>query len=82
MDYLSAVDSIRDERMDLVETLADLSQQLMDTLSHCVSTGSLLTLQNLTALNFIEVRDNIHAMLHSLDVLEDDLMEAIQHQAN
>ena len=49
MDYLSAVDSKRDERIDLMETLADLSQQLMDTLSHFVSTGSLLTLQNLTA---------------------------------
>ena len=49
MDYLSAVNSICDERMDLVETLADLSQQLMDMLSHFVIKGALLTLQNLTA---------------------------------
>lgn len=84
MDYLSAVDSIRDERMDLVESLADLQQQLKDTLSHFVSTGSLPPLQNLrTAFqNYIAVRDDIEAMIHCLDVLEDDLMEVIRHQGN
>lgn len=78
MDYESAINFIRDERLDMVEYLSDLKEQLLETL---------LNLPPATALDheisgvidsYCRIRDDIMAMVESMNVLEKDLIVAYQ----
>lgn len=84
MDYESAINSVRDDRLEIVESLTDLRHNLLGTLIQLVDSGTPPTLQELSRVivNYISFRDNTMSMLASLDAREEELLYASQQQFN
>lgn len=79
MDYSAAIDSIRAERLELVEILAETRLQLLDTLNNLVTTSPSIILQDVSLLmaQYRQVRDNIYKMLNDMDALEQGIVSRI-----
>lgn len=84
MDYESAINYVRDDRLEIVESLTDLHHNLLGTLIQLVDSGTPPTLQELSRVivNYISFRDNTMSMLASLDAREEELLYASQQQFN
>lgn len=79
MDYSAAIDSIRAERLELVEILAETRLQLLDTLNNLATTSPSIILQDVSLLmaQYRQVRDNIYKMLNDMDALEQGIVSRI-----
>ena len=76
MDYSAEVDSIRAERLDLVETLRENRLQLLDTLH---SLHPLVNLQDILPViaQYCKLKSDIYSMLRDMDALEQTLLSRI-----
>lgn len=72
MDYTAQVDSIRSERLDLVELLAENQREVLDTLSNLATTSPSITLQDFSPVldQYRELKNSILSMLKEMDHLE------------
>ena len=72
MDYTAQVDTIRSERLDLVELLAENRREVLDTLSNLVTTSPSITLQDFSPVldQYRELKNSILSMLKEMDHLE------------
>lgn len=79
MDYSAAIDSIRAERLELVEILAETRLQLLDTLNNLATTSPSIILEDVSLLmaQYRQVRDNIYKMLNDMDALEQGIVSRI-----
>ncbi len=74
MDYAVVIDSIRDQRLDYVEMLADTRKKMNDTLIDLLLTSpEMLTSRNAVLVfeEYLKVKDEIVAVLNNLDIVED-----------
>lgn len=74
MDYAVVIDSIRDQRLDYVEILAESRKKLNDTLIELLLTSpEMLNTPNavLVFQEYLKVKEEIVAVLNNLDILED-----------
>lgn len=76
MDYSAVVDSIRAERLELVEILKERRLQLLDTLH---SLHPLMILQDVLPViaQYCKLEDDISYMLKDMDALEQSLVSRI-----
>lgn len=72
MDYTAQVDSIRSERLDLVELLAENQREVLDTLSNLATTSPSITLQDFSPVldQYRELKNSILSTLKEMDHLE------------
>ena len=76
MDYSALVDSIRAERLELVEVLTEQRLQLLDTLH---SLHPLMNLQDVLPVieQYCKLKDDISYMLKDMDALEQTVVSLI-----
>ena len=76
MDISTRIDSIRSERLDLVELLAENRRQVLHTLSNLATTYPSVTLQVVSPVlaQYRELKNSILSMLKELDHLEQKLL--------
>ena len=77
MKYDSAIDNIRDQRLDMVETLCELKLKLIETLENLPPSQAIQELAS-TLANYCSVRKNILAMIYDMNTLEDEMTRANQ----
>ena len=78
MNYSVLIESIRVERLELVEFLAENRQQLVDTL-HYAASISPLVLQNVRGVleTYRQLKIDVHLMINDLDALEEELLQRL-----
>lgn len=78
MAYSAVIDSIREQRLELVESLAENRLKLVDTLNYLVTT-SLSMLQNVTPAleTYRQIKEDISLMMNDLDALEQELLQRL-----
>ena len=78
MDYSAVINTIRVERLDLVEFLAENRLQLVDTLTY-ISTTVPLMVQNVAEVldTYRQLQEDVRRMINDLDRLEQELMQRI-----
>lgn len=79
MDYQSAITFIRDQRLDMVEMLDELKEQLLDTLNN-LQTDLASPDWSSVICNYLSVRDDTLKMIADLDVLENELINRYQNK--
>ena len=72
MDYSAIINSIRVERLELVEILAENRLDLLETLNHLTKTSPSMTQLILPVMEqYRQLNDDISSMLDNLNTLED-----------
>ena len=79
MDYQSAITFIRDQRLDMVEMLDELKEQLLDTLNN-LQTDLASPDWSSVICNYLSVRDDTLKMIADLGVLENELINRYQNK--
>ena len=75
MDYSAIINSIRVERLDLVEILAENRLDLLETLNHLTKTSPSMTQLILPVMEqYRQLNDDISSMLDNLTTLEEKLI--------
>lgn len=74
MDYSAIINSIRVERLELVEILAENRLDLLETLNHLTKTSPSMTQLILPVIEqYRQLNDDISSMLDNLNTLEEKL---------
>ena len=74
MDYSAIINSIRVERLELVEILAENRLDLLETLNHLTKTSPSMTQLILPVMEqYRQLNDDISSMLDNLNTLEEKL---------
>ena len=74
MDYSAIINSIRVERLELVEILAKNRLDLLETLNHLTKTSPSMTQLILPVMEqYRQLNDDISSMLDNLNTLEEKL---------
>lgn len=74
MDYSAIINSIRVERLELVEILAKNRLDLLETLNHLTKTSPSMTQLILPVIEqYRQLNDDISSMLDNLNTLEEKL---------
>ena len=81
MNYDSAIDHIRVQRLEMVETLCELKLKLIETLENLTTSQAIQDLLLIVA-NYCSVKQNIHAMIADMNTLEDEMTQANQGRSN
>ena len=77
MDYSAISDSIRAERLELVEILAENHLDLLETLNHLTTTPLMIQLILLLMEQYRQLKNDISSMLDNLDALEEKLIARV-----
>ena len=77
MNYDSAIDHIRDQRLEMVQNLCELKRKLIETLGNLTTFQAIQELSPILA-NYCSVKENIHAMIADMNTLEDEMTQANQ----
>ena len=78
MDYSAIINSIRVERLDLVEILAENRLDLLETLNHLTKTSPSMTQLILPVMEqYRQLNDDISSMLDNLNTLEEKLIARV-----
>ena len=73
MDYSAIINSIRVERLELVEILAENRLDLLETLNHLTKTSPSMTQLILPVMEqYRQLNDDISSMLDNLNTLEEN----------
>ena len=81
MNYDSAIDHIRDQRLEMVQNLCKLKRKLIETLGNLTTFQAIQELSPILA-NYGSVKENIHAMIADMNTLEDEMTQANQVWSN
>ena len=74
MDYSAIINSIRVERLELVEILSENRLDLLETLNHLTKTSPSMTQLILPVIEqYRQLNDDISSMLDNLNTLEEKL---------
>ena len=80
MDYSAIIDSIRAERLELVEILAENRLDLLETLNHLTTTSpSMIQLILPVMEQYCQLKNDISSMLNNLDALEEKLIARVRY---
>ena len=74
MDYSAIIDSIRAERLELVERLAENRLELLETINLLTTTPSMIQLISPVMEQYRLLKSDILSMLDMLDALEEYLI--------
>ena len=78
MDYSAIINSIRVERLELVEILAENRLDLLETLNHLTKTSASMTQLILPVMEqYRQLNDDISSMLDNLNTLEEKLIARV-----
>ena len=78
MDYSAIINSIRVERLELVEILAKNRLDLLETLNHLTKTSPSMTQLTLPVMEqYRQLNDDISSMLDNLNTLEEKLIARV-----
>lgn len=78
MDYSAIINSIRVERLELVEILAENRLDLLETLNHLTKTSPSMTQLILPVMEqYCQLNDDISSMLDNLNTLEEKLIARV-----
>ena len=78
MDYSAIINSIRMERLELVEILAENRLDLLETLNHSTKTSPSMTQLILPVMEqYRQLNDDISSMLDNLNTLEEKLIARV-----
>lgn len=78
MDYSAIINSIRVERLELVEILSENRLDLLETLNHLTKTSPSMTQLILPVIEeYRQLNDDISSMLHNLNTLEEKLVARV-----
>lgn len=78
MDYSAIINSIRVERLELVEILAENRLDLLETLNHLTKTSPSMTQLILPVMEqYRQLNDDISSMLDNLNTLEEKLIARV-----
>ena len=78
MDYSAIINSIRVERLELVEILAKNRLDLLETLNHLTKTSASMTQLILPVMEqYRQLNDDISSMLDNLNTLEEKLIARV-----
>ena len=78
MDYSAIINSIRVERLELVEILAENRLDLLETLNHLTKTSPSMTQLILSVMEqYRQLNDDISSMLDNLNTLEEKLIARV-----
>ena len=78
MDYSAIINSIRVERLELVEILAENCLDLLETLNHLTKTSASMTQLILPVMEqYRQLNDDISSMLDNLNTLEEKLIARV-----
>ena len=78
MDYSAIINSIRVERLELVEILAENCLDLLETLNHLTKTSASMTQLILPVMEqYRQLNDDISSMLDNLNTLEEKLIAGV-----
>lgn len=78
MDYSAIINSIRVERLELVEILAENRLDLLETLNHLTKTSPSMTQLILPVMEqYRQLNDDISSMLDNLNNLEEKLIARV-----
>ena len=78
MDYSAIINSIRVERLELVEILAENRLDLLETLNHLTKTSPSMTQLILPVMEqYRQLNDDISSMLDNLNTLEEKLVARV-----
>ena len=78
MDYSAIINSIRVERLELVEILAENRLDLLETLNHLTKTSPSMTQLILPVMEqYRQLNDDISSMLDNLNTLEEKLIAGV-----
>ena len=78
MDYSAIINSIRVERLELVEILAKNRLDLLETLNHLTKTSPSMTQLILPVMEqYRQLNDDISSMLDNLNTLEEKLIARV-----
>ena len=78
MDYSAIINSIRVERLELVEILAENRLDLLETLNHLTKTSQSMTQLILPVMEqYRQLNDDISSMLDNLNTLEEKLIARV-----
>ena len=78
MDYSAIIDSIRAERLELVEILAENRLDMLETLNHFTTTSTSMIQLILPVMEqYCQLKKDISSMLDNLDALEQKLMASV-----
>ena len=78
MDYSAIINSIRVERLELVQILAENRLDLLETLNHLTKTSPSMTQLILPVMEqYRQLNDDISSMLDNLNTLEEKLIARV-----
>ena len=78
MDYSAIINSIRVERLELVEILSENRLDLLETLNHLTKTSPSMTQLILPVIEqYRQLNDDISSMLDNLNTLEEKLVARV-----
>ena len=78
MDYSAIINSIRVERLEVVEILAENRLDLLETLNHLTKTSPSMTQLILPVMEqYRQLNDDISSMLDNLNTLEEKLIARV-----
>ena len=78
MDYSAIINSIRVERLELVEILSENRLDLLETLNHLTRTSPSMTQLILPVIEqYRQLNDDISSMLDNLNTLEEKLVARV-----
>ena len=78
MDYSAIINSIRVERLELAEILAENRLDLLETLNHLTKTSPSMTQLILPVMEqYRQLNDDISSMLDNLNTLEEKLIARV-----
>ena len=78
MDYSAIINSIRVERLELVEILTENRLDLLETLNHLTKTSPSMTQLILPVMEqYRQLNDDISSMLDNLNTLEEKLIARV-----
>ena len=78
MDYSAIINSIRVERLELVEILAENHLDLLETLNHLTKTSPSMTQLILPVMEqYRQLNDDISSMLDNLNTLEEKIIARV-----
>ena len=78
MDYSAIINSIRVERLELVEILSENRLDLLETLKHLTKTSPSMTQLILPVIEqYRQLNDDISSMLDNLNTLEEKLVARV-----
>ena len=80
MDYSKEIDFIRDDRLDLVEQLAEERERVLETL--CYVAGTSATVQHWLPVleSYCQLRRRIISLVANMDAVEEQLLSAMSSE--